>query len=233
MPELSPPAPDDADDLQVELSPAEDDIALWVPQSASDGPEAVFGRDPSPPLVTISLDALQDMIGHGSVETSREVGGVLLGRYGESPLGRITLLEDIVIANTAQASLTHVTFTHASWAEIHRQIDGRGDGALIVGWYHTHPGFGPFLSAHDLFIQSNFFGHPGHVALVLDPVQHLFAVFGWENGEIVKSAGCRVLARADQAEELSQLQKTLSYAVDSPESPLRNLTRRFGQPRRA
>ena len=39
---------------------------------------------------------------------------------------------------------------------------------LVLGWYHTHPGWGLFLSAHDQFIHGNFYGGPHHVALVID-----------------------------------------------------------------
>ena len=34
----------------------------------------------------------------------------------------------------------------------------------IVGWYHTHPGFGVEFSEMDLFIQQNFFGGPAQIA---------------------------------------------------------------------
>ncbi|MEI6501441.1 MAG: Mov34/MPN/PAD-1 family protein [Armatimonadota bacterium] len=226
MSNLPPPAPDD--ELQVELSSVELDPLPEEPDDCADALSLVFGREPSPPLVAISLDALQDMIGHGSVETNREVGGILVGRYAQTPQGLTTRLEDIVIADTAEASLTHVTFTHHSWTEIHRQLDSRDDGGQIVGWYHTHPGFGPFLSAHDLFIQRNFFSHRGHIALVLDPIQRLFAVFGWQDEAIVKSAGCRVYASEDQRTELTTLRETLRYAADGPDSHSSGLKDWFG-----
>ena len=40
---------------------------------------------------------------------------------------------------------------------------------IIVGWYHTHPGFGIFLSNMDAFIHENFFSFPWEPAYVFDP----------------------------------------------------------------
>lgn len=48
-----------------------------------------------------------------------------------------------------------------------------------MGWYHSHPGFGLFLSDYDAFIQQNFFGAPGQVALVVDPVEGCLGWFQW------------------------------------------------------
>ena len=52
----------------------------------------------------------------------------------------------------------------------------------IIGWYHSHPDFGIFLSDRDVFIQQHFFGSPGQIALVVDPVRKLEGVFEWRSG---------------------------------------------------
>jgi hypothetical protein len=56
----------------------------------------------------------------------------------------------------------------------------------IVGWYHSHPGFGIFLSEHDLFIHKNFFSDPNQVAWVFDPHSDEEGCFVWEDREIVR-----------------------------------------------
>jgi hypothetical protein len=40
----------------------------------------------------------------------------------------------------------------------------------IVGWYHSHPGYGVEFSEMDVFIQKNFFSSPTQVGLVTDPL---------------------------------------------------------------
>jgi proteasome lid subunit RPN8/RPN11 len=41
----------------------------------------------------------------------------------------------------------------------------------IVGWWHSHPGFGCFLSRTDLHTQEFFFPESYQVALVVDPIK--------------------------------------------------------------
>ena len=47
----------------------------------------------------------------------------------------------------------------------------------VVGWWHSHPGFGCFLSSTDLKTQGYFFPESYQVALVVDPVQDDFQFF--------------------------------------------------------
>ena len=43
---------------------------------------------------------------------------------------------------------------------------------MVVGWYHSHPGFGCWLSSTDIQTQSSFEAlNPRAVALVVDPIQ--------------------------------------------------------------
>ena len=58
----------------------------------------------------------------------------------------------------------------------------------IVGWYHSHPGFGVFLSEHDTFIHQNFFSSPDQVAWVYDPHTDEEGCFGWIDGEMHRIA---------------------------------------------
>ena len=47
-----------------------------------------------------------------------------------------------------------------------------GRDQSVVGWYHSHPGFGPWLSGTDIETQkSQEMLHPRSVAVVVDPVQ--------------------------------------------------------------
>jgi hypothetical protein len=69
---------------------------------------------------------------------------------------------------------------------VHRTLDRDfPDEEQIVGWYHSHPGFGIFLSEHDLFIHRNFFGGPSQIAVVVDPLAGTEGVFAWRDDRIV------------------------------------------------
>ena len=57
----------------------------------------------------------------------------------------------------------------------------------MLGWFHSHPGYGVFLSGMDMFIENNFFNLPYQVAYVVDPLSGKDGFFGWEDqGKIKK-----------------------------------------------
>ena len=59
----------------------------------------------------------------------------------------------------------------------------------MIGWYHTHPGFGIFLSDMDVFICDNFFNLPWQVAFVYDPLGGDEGNFVWRAGQAEPRAG--------------------------------------------
>lgn len=170
---------------------------------------------PVPPRCAVLLNALADMLGHGATEPRREVGGVLLGEVLRTSVGPLTRVVDIIPALLADAGITHMTFTHDTWSQINAALDEREDGLRIVGWYHTHPGFGPFYSAHDHFIHANFFAEPNLAGLVLDPVHQSLCLYGWRDGEVVRAAGLFLVAARQDAEELRQYRAGLTYVADA------------------
>jgi len=128
----------------------------------------------------------QAVWGHGRETMDRELCGVLLGRLWRDDAGPFLEIEDWVRGEHARSDGAQVTFTHETWDYIHEQIRERHPKSPpdIVGWYHTHPGFGIFLSEMDMFIHSNFFSAPSQVALVLDPRSGEEGMFGWVEGKV-------------------------------------------------
>lgn len=127
---------------------------------------------------------LRLMQGHARSSLRREVAGVMIGpRPEKQPDGRYMVhVTDMIIAKHTKMSGASVTYTPESWrymndklAELHPEGDH-----VIVGWYHTHPGFGIFLSNMDLFIHTNFFTQKWHIAYVLDPVGFKSGFFSWD-----------------------------------------------------
>lgn len=132
--------------------------------------------------LTRSIDhaAMSVIEDHCFSTVSEEVGGLLVGNDRE---GTLTITAAYP-ATSASAGQAHVTFTHDVWAELLPVIERDHPDERIVGWYHSHPGFGLFLSEYDQFIQRSFFSDPVQVALVVDPVAGERAWFGWEGDEI-------------------------------------------------
>jgi len=51
----------------------------------------------------------------------------------------------------------------------------------ILGWFHSHPDFGCFLSTTDLKTQQYFFPESYQVALVVDPIRDIIEFFTLDN----------------------------------------------------
>ena len=134
------------------------------------------------PQIRIDSNVTRRIRQHARAHLKTEVCGVLIG---ESSDGIIDVRASIEALNAAQAG-THVTFTQDAWEEIYKVKDDLYPDARIVGWYHSHPGFGIFLSEHDLFIQENFFSSPGQVAWVYDPHSDDEGCFGWVAGKVAR-----------------------------------------------
>jgi proteasome lid subunit RPN8/RPN11 len=129
------------------------------------------------PHVLISGEVLRQIRQHARSSSKTEVCGVLIGDEGPNA-DRIRIAACIPGLNAAQAG-THVTFTQDTWEHIYKIKDSKFPDERIVGWYHSHPGFGVFLSDHDTFIHKNFFSSPLQVAWVYDPHSDEEGCFGW------------------------------------------------------
>jgi proteasome lid subunit RPN8/RPN11 len=132
--------------------------------------------------------ALRATQAHALSSLQREVAGVLVGpRPEKQPDGRYLVhIIDTIVARYTVMQGASVTYTPESWRYLNDTLMERypDDTAVMVGWYHTHPGFGIFLSGMDLFIHQNFFTQIWHVAMVLDPRARTSGFFCWDRPKL-------------------------------------------------
>src|SRR5882724_10265356 len=140
------------------------------------------------PAIVMEAEVARKIRQHARTSMKAEVCGVLIGSMDEE---RMVVEACIAGINAAQGG-AHVTFTQDTWEHIYKIKDKQYPDEKIVGWYHSHPGFGVFLSEHDLFIQENFFSNPQQVAWVYDPHTDEEGCFGWIGGKIEKLSGIRM-----------------------------------------
>ena len=144
---------------------------------------ATLSGDAAAFSAVIPIAAWAQMQQHAKVRLDVEVGGVLIGKPVKSDDGQAYLfIEAGIPALAAESRETNITFTAEAWTRIHEAIDREYPGRQIVGWYHTHPSFGIFLSEMDVFIQRHFFDLPHQVAIVIDPVARTHGCFIWQSG---------------------------------------------------
>ena len=149
--------------------------------------KATKSRMKTQPAVVMESEVARKIRQHSRSSMKAEVCGVLIGN---SENERTVVHACITGINAAQGG-THVTFTQDTWEHIYKIKDREYPDEKIVGWYHSHPGFGVFLSEHDLFIQENFFSSPNQIAWVYDPHTDEEGCFGWVDGKVEKLSGLR------------------------------------------
>jgi proteasome lid subunit RPN8/RPN11 len=165
---------------------------------------------------------------HALSDTSVELGGILLGwecvdDQTGAPFVWITQALPAEHYENSQASFT---YTHESWAQITRERDERYPDLDIVGWYHTHPDFGIFLSSHDLFIHHHFFGQPLQVAYVVDPIRQQRGFFQWRGEQVEPVGGVCLLDRRNRRTALARFVNDLENLAD-PEAESTGLSPRL------
>lgn len=137
-----------------------------------------------PATVRISSEVVRQIHRHARSNSKTEVCGVLIG----SDADNTTYIEACIAGVNATQGGAHVTFTQDTWEHIYKVKDRDHPDDRIVGWYHSHPGFGVFLSDHDTFIHKNFFSSPLQVAWVYDPHSDEEGCFGWAGERIERLA---------------------------------------------
>ncbi len=134
--------------------------------------------------IYVDMDALRDMEAHARENKRVELGGVMLGRRHVDQDGRpYVVIVDSLRARHYEATKGSFKFTHDTWNQITRERNEFRPELEMVGWYHTHPGWGVFLSGMDLFISNHFFNRPLDVALVIDPCAGERGWFQWDQEE--------------------------------------------------
>ena len=128
------------------------------------------------------------MIEHAGRWVVHEQAGILLGRAYRDPQGFVfTVLAAALPVEDAEASIAQVKMRAASWPSIWRGLL-QNPGQEMIGWYHSHPGYGIFLSATDRITQNAYFAAPWQIAVVMDPVRGELGAFAGDNPDPLPDA---------------------------------------------
>lgn len=130
------------------------------------------------PERVISLMAAHADLG---LEEGKEVMGLLLGRILVDDDGEYAVVDDI-ITSKLEANRVMVRFDRDGMETLVNAIDDMSQDADIVGWYHSHLGYGCFMSETDIKTQDGLFGGECGFALVVDPMKNEIAVFDSTTG---------------------------------------------------
>ncbi|MFW9922320.1 MAG: Mov34/MPN/PAD-1 family protein [Candidatus Thorarchaeota archaeon] len=102
----------------------------------------------SPIEIEISPLAFAKIMDWTASNTEREIGGYLVGKI-ES--GKVIINEAIFAA--AESNPTYVSLDNMIQFSIIEEIERKGSNDSIIGWFHTHPSYGCFMSGTDVGTQ--------------------------------------------------------------------------------
>ncbi|WP_162007903.1 Mov34/MPN/PAD-1 family protein [Heliorestis convoluta] len=125
-----------------------------------------------------------------------EYGGLLLGNVffqeKKGNLGAMVKVEAFLPAKDIIEEQTSIRFTDKTWDDW--VIQRRNYPSMqVVGWVHSHPGYGIFFSGQDVINQQLYFSRPWNIAWVVDPKQGLQGFFHWRYDTMVETENWHVM----------------------------------------
>ncbi|CAF4735898.1 unnamed protein product [Rotaria socialis] len=140
------------------------------PRQMQDGPTAQDAPmvDTAEQVYISSLSLLK-MLKHGRAGVPMEVMGLMLGEFIDDYTVRVV---DVFAMPQSGTGVSVEAVDPVFQAKMLDMLKQTGRPEMVVGWYHSHPGFGCWLSGVDMNTQQSFEALTDRaVAVVIDPIQ--------------------------------------------------------------
>merc|ERR1712084_82529 len=135
-----------------------------APQPGMEVPQNDTGEQ-----IYISSLALLKMLKHCRAGVPMEVMGLMLGEFVDEYTVRVI---DVFAMPQSGTGVSVEAVDPVFQAKMLDMLKQTGRPEMVVGWYHSHPGFGCWLSGVDINTQQSFEALSDRaVAVVVDPVQ--------------------------------------------------------------
>jgi len=138
-------------------------------QAAAQGPAIDAPMVDNAEMVHISSLALLKMLKHGRAGVPMEVMGLMLGEFVDDYTVRVV---DVFAMPQSGTGVSVEAVDPVFQTKMLDMLKQTGRPEMVVGWYHSHPGFGCWLSGVDMNTQQSFEQlNQRAVAVVVDPIQ--------------------------------------------------------------
>lgn len=142
--------------------------------------------------VYMRSEILEEIDAHCRAQLPHEAIGFLAGDHYKWS-GMDWASANGFICGRTRATEVRVEFDEGAMGDVVRELRQRYPSQILIGWYHSHPGYGCFLSPTDILTQKSCFREPYHVALVVDPVQEQFEFFKLDGDVSYRQASFAIL----------------------------------------
>lgn len=144
------------------------------------------------PFVLVTQEALADMYEHADRGFPVEIAGYALGLpLIDVDSERLCTYIERVVPAQCESTRTHVTLLPSGLNQVQQISDSTG--TILVGYYHSHPGFSVFQSGEDLRTYGDYYPEPYQIAIVVDSTRTdstsidldgtWIGFFGWDVGK--------------------------------------------------
>ena len=110
----------------------------------------------------------------------KEIMGLILGTVYLDEEGEYSVADGTATTKLDSTNVS-VRFDPEALEDLFKSIDENKSGT-VVGWYHSHPGFGCYLSDTDIKTHSDIFGDGIGFSVVIDPSDETLMVFTVKDG---------------------------------------------------
>lgn len=145
-------------------------------------------RKRSVPAVQLFMgeSVISTMAAHADVgfTDEKEIMGLILGTIYNDDEGEYSVADGTATTKLDSTNVS-VRFDPNSLEDLFISIDENKSGT-VVGWYHSHPGFGCYLSDTDIKTHSHIFGDGIGFSVVIDPSDETLMVFSVKDGSSQK-----------------------------------------------
>jgi proteasome lid subunit RPN8/RPN11 len=119
--------------------------------------------------IQISSVGLMKMLRHGKAGVPIEVMGLMLGKFVDSLNLKVS---DVFAMPQSGTGISVEAIDPVFQTKMLDLLSQVNFGEFVVGWYHSHPGFGCWLSGVDINTHQSFENlNKGCIAVVIDPIQ--------------------------------------------------------------
>ncbi len=132
-------------------------------------------------------ERILNVINKKSKKYDLEVFGYLVGEIFSWKDVKYVLIKDHLFVkagtDSQQYTVSQIEGSAGKYEEKFQNLKRKrkNDNLRIVGWWHSHPNFGCFLSQTDLDTQKYFFYESYQLALVIDPIRDEYNIFSLDN----------------------------------------------------
>merc|ERR1712124_235439 len=142
---------------------------MFQPGVGGQAPEGDAALADTAEQVYISSLALLKMLKHGRAGVPMEVTGLMLGEFVDDYTVRVV---DVFAMPQSGTGVSVEAVDPVFQTKMLDMLKQTGRNEMVVGWYHSHPGFGCWLSGVDINTQQSFEQlNQRAVAVVIDPIQ--------------------------------------------------------------